>query len=163
MGTTSFFLAHTNGSSLEDQMSAFLTQFYQDRPPAPAVLLSHKPAELPLIRKALQQKFDFHTSWEIPKVNAKRDLVEHALTNAQGALSRKFYETATFESLLDQLATTFQMSERPERIEIYDNSHLQGSHPYGAMVVATPQGFDKKSYRKFSIRPCPSSHFSRGR
>lgn len=156
LGTASFFLAHTDGSSLEDQMAAFLTQFYQDRAPAPTVLLSHKPTELALINDALQQKFGNRTSWEIPKASAKRELVEHALTNAQGALSRKFAETATFETLLDQMAEMFQMPKRPERIEIYDNSHLQGSHPYGVMVVATPQGFEKKSYRKFAIRaPTP--------
>ncbi len=157
LGTASFFLAHTDGSSLEDQTAAFLTQFYQDRAPAPTVLLSHKPTELPLIREALQQKFGSRTSWEIPKASAKRELVEHALSNAQGALARKFSETATFEALLDQMAKTFFMPKRPERIEIYDNSHLQGSHPYGVMVVATPQGFEKKSYRKFAVRSSPSS------
>ncbi|MCE3230095.1 MAG: excinuclease subunit [Alphaproteobacteria bacterium] len=155
-GTASFFLAHTDGASLEGQISAFLTQFYQERSPAPVVLLSHKPTELPLIRKALQEQFGSRTSWEVPKTGTKRELVEHALTNAQGALSRKFAETATFEALLDQMAKTFQLSKRPERIEVYDNSHLQGSHPYGVMVVATPQGFEKKSYRKFMIRsPVP--------
>jgi excinuclease ABC subunit C len=153
LGTASFFLAHTDGSALEDQIAAFLTQFYEDRAPAPTVLLSHKPTELPLIRDALRQKFGVFTSWEIPKATAKRELVEHALTNAQGALNRKFAETATFEALLDQMTQTFQMAKRPERIEIYDNSHLQGSHPYGVMVVATPQGFEKKSYRKFAVRP----------
>lgn len=152
LGTASFFLAHTDGSSLEEQVAAFLTQFYQDRVPAPTVLLSHKPAELPLIREALQQQFGHSTSWEIPKAGTKRELVEHALTNAGEALARKFAQTATFESLLDQMAKTFHMPKRPERIEIYDNSHLQGSHPYGVMVVATPQGFEKKSYRKFAIR-----------
>jgi excinuclease ABC subunit C len=156
LGTASFFLAQTDGSSLEDQIAAFLTQFYQERSPASAVLLSHKPTELPLIRQALQQQFGNHTSWEVPKAGTKRELVEHALTNAQGALSRKFTETATFETLLEQMAKIFHLSKRPERIEIYDNSHLQGSHPYGVMVVATPQGFEKKSYRKFMIRsPVP--------
>ncbi len=157
LGTTSFFLAHTDGASLEDQMAAFLPQFYQDRAPAPLVLLSHKPTELPLIRNALQEQFGIAASWEIPKAGAKRDLVEHALSNAQGALTRKFAQTATFEALLDQMAETFQMPKRPERIEIYDNSHLQGSHPYGVMVVATPQGFEKKSYRKFAIRAATPS------
>jgi excinuclease ABC subunit C len=152
LGTASFFLAHTDDASLEDQIAAFLTQFYQDRAPASMVLLSHKPAELSLISTALQEQFGSATSWEVPKTGAKRELVEHALSNAQGALSRKFAQTATFEALLDQMAETFQMPKRPERIEIYDNSHLQGSHPYGVMVVATPQGFEKKSYRKFAIR-----------
>jgi excinuclease ABC subunit C len=152
LGTASFFLSHTDDSSLEDQIAAFLTQFYQDRAPAAVVLLSHKPAELSLISTALQEQFGVVTAWEVPKVGAKRELVEHALSNAQGALTRKLSQTATFEALLDQMAQTFQMSKRPERIEIYDNSHLQGTHPYGVMVVATPQGFEKKSYRKFAIR-----------
>ncbi|MBX9804473.1 MAG: excinuclease ABC subunit UvrC [Alphaproteobacteria bacterium] len=157
LGTASFFLAHTDDAGLEDQIAAFLTQFYQDRAPASMVLLSHKPPELPLIRKALQEKFGVATSWEVPKSGDKRDLVEHALSNAQGALSRKFAQNATFEVLLDQMAVLFQMSKRPERIEIYDNSHLQGTHPYGVMVVATPQGLEKKSYRKFAIRSSPST------
>lgn len=157
LGTASFFLAHTDGSSLEDQMGAFLAQFYQDRAPAPMVLLSHRPTEFPLIRDALSQKFGVRTSWEVPKVAAKRELVDHALANAQGALSRKFAETATFERMLDHTAKVFQMSRRPERIEIYDNSHLQGSHPYGVMVVATSQGFEKKSYRKFAVRSSVAS------
>lgn len=156
LGTASFFLSHTDDASLEDQIAAFLTQFYQDRAPASLVLLSHKPAELSLISSALQEQFGVVTSWEIPKVGAKRELVEHALSNAQGALTRKLSQTATFEALLDQMAQTFQMSKRPERIEIYDNSHLQGTHPYGVMVVATPQGFEKKSYRKFAIREAAS-------
>ncbi|MGV8949220.1 MAG: excinuclease ABC subunit UvrC [Candidatus Paracaedibacter sp.] len=157
LGTASFFLSHTDDSSLEDQIAAFLTQFYQDRAPAAVVLLSHKPAELSLISTALQEQFGVVTAWEVPKVGAKRELVEHALSNAQGALTRKLSQTATFEALLDQMAQTFQMSKRPERIEIYDNSHLQGTHPYGVMVVATPQGFEKKSYRKFAIREAISS------
>ena len=154
-GTASFFLTHTSESTLEDQMAAFITQFYQERPPAATVLLSHKPTEFPLIRAALQEQFGTRTSWEIPRTGPKYDLVDHALTNAQGALTRKFAQNASFEALLDQAATVFQMPERPMRIEAYDNSHLQGSHPYGVMVVATPQGFDKKSYRKFAIQGAP--------
>jgi len=157
LGTSSLFLAHTDGASLEDQIAAFLPQFYQDRAPASLVLLSHKPTDLSLIREALQEQFGSITAWEVPKVGAKRELVEHALSNAQGALSRKLSETATFESLLDQMVETFRLSKRPERIEIYDNSHLQGSQPYGVMVVATPQGFEKKSYRKFAIRAATPS------
>jgi excinuclease ABC subunit C len=157
LGTTSFFLAHTADSSLEDQMAAFLTQFYQDRAPAPTILLSHKPTELSLIRDALQEQFGSRSFWEVPKSGAKLELVEHALSNAKGALSRKFAQMATFEALMDQMAITFFMPKRPERIEIYDNSHLQGTHPYGVMVVATSQGFEKKSYRKFAIRsPAPA-------
>ena len=157
LGTASFFLMHVNGSTLEDQMAAFLTQFYQGRAPARLVLLSHRPTELPLIKEALKTQFGSQSTWEIPKLGAKRDLVEHALSNAHDALSRKFAENATFESLLDQIGQVFGMTNRPERIEVYDNSHLQGSHPYGVMVVATSQGFEKKSYRKFSIRsPAPA-------
>jgi excinuclease ABC subunit C len=152
LGTASFFLTHVNGSSLEDQIAAFLMQFYEDRAPAATVLLSHKPTELPLIQEALKEKFGICTSWEIPKLGAKRELVEHAIANAQGAISRKLTESATFEVLFDELMKVFQLPKRPERIEIYDNSHLQGSHPYGVMVVANSQGFDKKSYRKFAIR-----------
>ena len=152
LGTASFFLAHTAGSCLEDQMAAFLTQFYNDRPPAPKVLLSHKPAGFSLIRDALAQQFDMRTLWEIPKAGAKRELVDHALSNAQGALKRKFAENIAFEKLFLEISQTFNLPHSPQRIEIYDNSHLQGSHPFGVMVVATPDGFDKKSYRKFAIK-----------
>lgn len=163
LGTASFFLDHTDDIHLADQMAAFLTQFYQERSPAPTVLLSHEPTDFILIQKALQERFQSQTSWEIPTIGTKRELIDHALSNAQGALSRKFAQSSTFEALFDQMTNLFQMPKKPERIEIYDNSHLQGTHPYGVMVVATSQGFDKKSYRKFAIRSTnPSSTLPRG-
>jgi excinuclease ABC subunit C len=150
LGTASFFLSQIEDMALEDQLGAFIPQFYEDRAPASLVLLSHEPTEFLLIQQALGEHYGSRTTWEIPKRSPKQDLVTHALTNAEEALIRK--SAQSFEALLDQLISLFHLSGRPERIEIYDNSHLQGTHPYGAMVVATPQGFDKKSYRKFAIR-----------
>ncbi|MBI1954353.1 MAG: excinuclease ABC subunit UvrC [Proteobacteria bacterium] len=147
-GTESFFLSHAQESSLEESLAAFIKQFYQERSPAPLILLSHPLKDLKVIQKALN---DFHhtsTKWEIPKLGIKKDVIDHALMNAKKSLERKL----SHEKLLEKLATLFDLEESPKRIEVYDNSHLYGSHPYGVMIVATKEGFDKKSYRKFSIK-----------
>lgn len=156
-GTESFFMSHTAQTSLEEQISAFITQFYQDKPPAPLILLSHRPFELSLIGAALQQQHGQKVTLTVPKLGKKLELVTHALANAKEALARKFSEQQTFDKIMDQLTSVFQLPKRPERIEVYDNSHLQGTHPYGAMIVAGQRGFEKKLYRKFTIKSAQPS------
>lgn len=151
-GTESFFMSHTTGTSLEDQIAAFITQFYQDKVPAPLILLSHKPTELSLIAAAFKLRHGIKVTLQVPQMGKKLELVTHALANAKEALARKFSEAQAFEKILDQVATAFGLPKRPERIEVYDNSHLQGTHPYGAMIVAGPKGFEKRLYRKFAIK-----------
>jgi excinuclease ABC subunit C len=151
-GTESFFLKHTSEETAENSLAAFITQFYQERAPASLVLLSHKPSELNLIKDALKQQHQQTTEWQIPQKGLKKEVVEHALMNARGSLERKQSETASMLKIFNEMVDLFDLPNLPQRIEIYDNSHIQGQQAYGVMVVATPQGFEKKSYRKFTIK-----------
>ncbi|MBY0281650.1 MAG: excinuclease ABC subunit UvrC [Alphaproteobacteria bacterium] len=151
-GTESFMLAHTSEETPEASMSAFLTQFYAERIPAPVVLMNHEPEELQLIKDAFKEKHMQTTAWEVPKLGLKKELIDHAFSNAKASLERKQSESASVMKIFNQIAELFELSKVPTRIEIYDNSHIQGTDAYGVMVVANQQGFDKKSYRKFAIQ-----------
>ncbi len=152
LGTESFMMSHSKEQSNEAIMAAFINQFYQNRSPAPIVLLSHAPEELKLITEALKFQHGQSTKWEIPKLGLKRELIEHALSNAKGNLERQHAENASIKKNFQQLTEIFDLPKIPDRIEIYDNSHIQGTDAYGVMVVANQEGFDKKSYRKFVIK-----------
>lgn len=151
-GTESFFLAHGEDATIQEKLAAFVTQFYDERPPSAHILLSHSLEESDLIATALFEKYQHRIRFETPRRGPKYQLMNHALENAEEALTRRFVETATFHRLLDEVGQVFDLSARPQRIEIYDNSHLQGTNPYGVMVVADENGFHKKAYRKFSIK-----------
>jgi excinuclease ABC subunit C len=133
-------------------LSAFLAQFYDDRPPPRLILVSHAIADRALLAEALCTKIGHKIEIALPVRGEKKDLVEHALANAREALGRKLAETSSQEKLLRQLADTFVLPKVPRRIEVYDNSHIQGSNAVGAMIVAGPEGFRKNQYRKFNIR-----------
>ena len=133
-------------------LEAFLTQFYEDRTPPRLVLLSHAPVERTLIEEALSTRAGRKVSVETPQRGEKRDLVEHAHTNAREALGRQLAEGATQKSLLEGLANTFGLDEPPARIEVYDNSHISGTNAVGAMIVAGPDGLSKKHYRTWNIK-----------
>ncbi len=152
LGTESFMLSHSNEQNNEAVMAAFVNQFYRERPPAPVVLLSHTPEEFELITKALKLQHGQITKWEVPKLGLKKELIDHALSNAKGNLERLHAENASIKKVFHDLVDIFYLSKVPERIEIYDNSHIQGTDAYGVMVVANQEGFDKKSYRKFAIK-----------
>ena len=102
--------------------------------------------------EALTTKTGHKIEVAVPQRGEKKDLVEHALANAREALGRKLAETSSQERLLRQLTETFGLPRVPRRIEVYDNSHIQGTNAVGAMIVAGPEGFRKKEYRKFNIR-----------
>ena len=152
LGTQSYPLSHTRDETLEAALGAFLGQFYQERAPAPLVLLNAEPAEFSLIQKALYELHGQKTSWEIPKLGIKRELVDHAMENAKNTLERTNQEDASMNKIFDDMAQLFHLSNDLQRIEVYDNSHIQGKDSFGVMVVATRDGFDKKSYRKFAIQ-----------
>ncbi len=152
LGTESFFLSHTEESTVSEKLAAFINQFYTEREHAPQLLLSHEPVEMNLISQALTLRHGISCRWEVPQKGAKRELVDHALTNAQDAIYRKLAEKATFNQQLDEVAHLFHLDQRPTRIEVYDNSHLQGSNPFGVMIVADESGLNKKAYRKFAIK-----------
>ncbi|MFQ6546666.1 excinuclease ABC subunit UvrC [Aestuariibius sp. 2305UL40-4] len=133
-------------------MQAFLLQFYGDKEPPRLVLLSHGVDDEDLVCEALAQKAGRKVELAVPQRGEKAELVSHALRNARESLARKMSETATQAKLLRGLAEAFDLAEPPGRVEVYDNSHIQGQYAVGAMVVAGPEGFEKGQYRKFNIR-----------
>ncbi|MFC7544315.1 excinuclease ABC subunit UvrC [Siccirubricoccus deserti] len=150
-GNRPFFLAKGEQPA-EEVMGAFLGQLYDDLPPPPLVLLSHAPPEQALIAEALSIKAGRKVELHRPQRGEKRAAVEHAETNAREALERKLAEGTAQEALLQGVARVFDLSATPERIEVYDNSHIQGTNAYGVMIAAGPGGFLKQAYRKFSIK-----------
>jgi excinuclease ABC subunit C len=133
-------------------LGPFLAQFYDGKPCPRLILLSHEVEEQSLIAEALSAQAGRKVEIAVPQRGEKRELVEHALQNGQEAIARKLADTASQQILLDGLAKTFGLEKRPQRIEIYDNSHIMGTNAVGAMVVAGPEGFVKNQYRKFNIR-----------
>jgi excinuclease ABC subunit C len=151
-GNRAYFPKADRSLSAEEVLSAFVAQFYDDRPPPRLILVSHGIADRALLAEALCTKVGHKIEIALPLRGEKKDLVEHALANAREALGRKLAETSSQEKLLRQLADTFALPKVPRRIEVYDNSHIQGSNAVGAMIVAGPEGFRKNQYRKFNIR-----------
>ena len=151
-GNRAYFPKADRSLSGEEVLSAFLAQFYDDTPPPRLILVSHAIADRALLAEALCTKVGHKIEIALPLRGEKKDLVEHALANAREALGRKLAETSSQEKLLRQLAGTFALPNVPRRIEVYDNSHIQGANAVGAMIVAGPEGFRKNQYRKFNIR-----------
>ncbi|NBX42051.1 MAG: excinuclease ABC subunit UvrC [Rhodobacteraceae bacterium] len=141
------------GSESPDEvMEAFLGQFYDNKEPPRQVILSHGLEEAELMEAALGQKRCGKVEILVPQRGEKAELVEGALRNARESLARRMAESATQAKLLRGLADAFGLDGAPARIEVYDNSHIQGAHAVGAMIVAGPEGFLKSQYRKFNIR-----------
>jgi excinuclease ABC subunit C len=151
-GNRAFFPSHTKTEEAPEVLSAFIAQFYDDKPPPPCVLMSHVLAEQELVAEALSLKAGRKVEVLHPQRGEKRAVVAHAETNAREALERKLAESAGQAKLLEGVATLFSLPAPPERIEVYDNSHIMGANPYGVMIVSGPDGFVKAAYRKFSIR-----------
>ncbi|MBR0674188.1 excinuclease ABC subunit UvrC [Roseomonas soli] len=157
-GNRPYFLSHgKQDETPEAVMGTFLAQLYDDLPPPPLVLLSHQPPEAGLIAEALSLKAGRKVELHRPQRGEKKEAVEHAATNAREALERRLAEGTAQAMLLDGVANLFGLPAPPERIEVYDNSHIQGANPYGVMVVAGPSGFMKQAYRKFSIKAAPGN------
>jgi excinuclease ABC subunit C len=133
-------------------LGAFLAQFYDDKPCPRLILVSHAIDDRDLLAEALSTKSGHKIEIMVPQRGEKKDLIAHALANAREALGRKLAEASSQEKLLRQLAETFGLPRVPRRIEVYDNSHIQGTNAVGAMIVAGPEGFSKRDYRKFNIR-----------
>ncbi|HEY7843690.1 MAG TPA: excinuclease ABC subunit UvrC [Bradyrhizobium sp.] len=151
-GNRAYFPRAEKTFTPEEVLSSFLAQFYDDKPPPRLILLSHEIEEAELLADALAVKAGHKVEVSVPKRGEKKELITHALTNAREALGRKLADTATQSRLLDSLATTLALPQTPKRIEVYDNSHIQGTNAVGAMIVAGPDGFVKNQYRKFNIK-----------
>ena len=151
-GNRAYFPRAEKSFTPEEVLASFLAQFYDDKPPPKLVLLSHEIEECELLADALSVKAGSRVEVSVPKRGEKKELIAHALTNAREALGRKLADTATQGRLLQGLVTTLGLSHPPKRIEVYDNSHIQGTNAVGAMIVAGPDGFIKNQYRKFNIK-----------
>ncbi|MBH5391161.1 excinuclease ABC subunit UvrC [Bradyrhizobium diversitatis] len=151
-GNRAYFPRAEKTFTPEEVLGSFLAQFYDDKPPPRNILVSHEIEESELLANALSIKAGHKIEVTTPKRGEKKELVTHALTNAREALGRKLADTATQSRLLDAIATTLGLPHAPKRIEVYDNSHIQGTNAVGAMIVAGPDGFVKNQYRKFNIR-----------
>jgi excinuclease ABC subunit C len=162
-GNRAYFPKAEKSFTPEEVLASFLTQFYDDKPPPKLILLSHAIEEAELMASALSIKAGFKVDVTTPQRGEKKELIAHALTNAREALGRKLADTATQSRLLGGLVTTLGLPHLPRRIEVYDNSHIQGSNAVGAMIVAGPDGFIKNQYRKFNIKsegPTPGDDYA---
>ncbi|AJP71059.1 excinuclease ABC subunit UvrC [Sphingomonas hengshuiensis] len=151
-GHRSFFPAHTNDVPEDEVLSAFLMQFYEDVPPPRNVFVDRELDEAALLAEAMAERAGHKVALSVPQRGARRRLMEQAQRNAVEALDRRLAESTTQARLLAELAEFFDLPEPPDRIEVYDNSHIQGTNAVGAMVVAGPEGFRKGQYRKFNIK-----------
>jgi len=152
-GNRPYFLTHSKSDiTPEEVLGSFLTQLYDDLPPPPLVLLSHDVPDAPLIAEALAIRATRRVELHRPQRGEKRDIVAHAEINAREALERRLAESTAQGQLLDGVQRLFDLPERPERIEVFDNSHIMGTNAYGAMIVGGPAGFTKSAYRKFAIK-----------
>lgn len=151
-GHRSFFPAHTKGVPEEEAMQAFLMQFYEEVPPPKLVLIDRELPDAALLAEALAERAGRKVSLKIPQRGDQRKLLEQATRNAAEALERRLAESSSQAKVMRELAELFELDDLPERIEIYDNSHVSGTNAVGAMVVAGPEGYRKSSYRKFNIK-----------
>jgi excinuclease ABC subunit C len=152
LGNRAYFPAHARDLDEPAVLAAFMGQFYEARPAPKLILISHDVAERELLESALALTAGHKVEIRHPKRGDQKDALDQAVLNAREALARRMAERGTQRQLLEGVARLFGLDGLPERIEIYDNSHIQGSAPIGAMVVAGPEGFIKNSYRKFNIK-----------
>ena len=151
-GNRAYFPKADRSLAAGEVLGAFLAQFYDDKPCPRCIFISHEIEERALLAEALSTKSGYKVEVSMPRRGEKKDLVDHALANAREALARKLAETSSQRKLLELLGEAFGLPRPPRRIEVYDNSHIQGTNAVGAMIVAGPDGFQKNQYRKFNIR-----------
>ena len=150
-GNRAYFPSHDRQLAVEEVLTAFVGQFYDNRPKPPLVLLSHRLVEQDLVAEALSLHGG-RVTLAVPQRGDKKKLVDRIAATAREALGRRLAESASQRQLLDGVAAAFGLSGPLNRIEVYDNSHIQGAHAVGAMIVAGPDGLIKNAYRKFTIR-----------
>ncbi len=151
-GTRAYFPSHDKHVGAAAVLTAFIGQFYDNKPAPKLVLVSHPLEEGTLLAEALSLNAGHKVSLSAPQRGEKRRLIDHALANAREALGRRMAAGASQRKLLDGVAAAFGLDQSPQRIEVYDNSHISGSNAIGAMIVAGPEGLMKNAYRKFTIK-----------
>lgn len=158
-GNRAYFPRHAADDLSEDILGAFLAQFYESKPVPRDILLSHPATDSGLLEEALtlRVKGKYKVRLSVPEKGQKKRLIDLVMNNAREALAREALQLAGTGKLLDGVATLFGMEEPPERIEVYDNSHISGTNMVGGLIVAGPEGFRKNAYRKFNIRQAEAS------
>lgn len=151
-GHRSFFPVHTADVATEEVLESFMAQFYEEVPPPRLILTDREPAECELMALALAERAGGKVRIEVPQRGDRTRLIKQAQRNAVEALDRRLAETTSQGRIMDDMVEAFGLEGVPDRIEIYDNSHIQGAHALGAMVVAGPEGFRKNAYRKFNMK-----------
>lgn len=151
-GNRSYFPAHSQDAEAEEIMAAFLGQFYADKDPPSRILVNVLPAEAEIVASALRAKAGHRVMVAVPHRGERKRILDRAMDNARDALGRRLAESSAQVKLLEGVAEVFGLDAMPNRVEIYDNSHIQGAHAVGVMVVAGPTGFMKAAYRKFTIK-----------
>jgi excinuclease ABC subunit C len=151
-GHRAIFPSHTQGVDEAEVLARVLAQFYEEVPPPRTILVDRILPERELLEQALCELTGHRVEISIPQRGDRRRLMEQASRNAAEALDRRLAESGTQAKILRELTEFLELPEEPKRIEIYDNSHIQGAKAVGAMVVAGPEGFLKNQYRKFNIR-----------
>jgi excinuclease ABC subunit C len=151
-GNRAYYPAHAGEASAAEILEAFAAQFYAERAPPRLVLLADDPPQRGLLAEALSVRADRKVELAVPSRGEKRKLVEIARANARAALARRLSETSAHTQLLERLADTLDLAEAPARIEVYDNSHIQGTNAIGAFIVAGPEGLERRHYRTFNIK-----------
>ncbi len=151
-GNRAYFPRVDRSDEDPDILDAFLGQFYEDKPIPRLMLLSHAVPNAELLAEAFSIKAGRKAELAVPRRGEKRQLVDHALTNAREALGRRMAEGSAQAKLLAGVCEVFGLEGAPERIEVYDNSHIMGTNAVGGMIVAGPEGFQKNQYRKFNIK-----------
>lgn len=151
-GATVWYPKHDRDDTPAEVLTAFIAQFYDDKPVPKLILLNHEIEEEELLTEALELKAEHKVEIRTPKRGEKREIVAQAQLNAREALGRKLAETQSQQKIFAAVQKVFDLPEPPRRIEVYDNSHIMGTNMVGGMVVAGPEGFEKNSYRKFNIK-----------
>jgi len=151
-GDRSYYPRHDKDAGAAKVLTAFIGQFYDDKPAAKLILTSIAPENAELLAEALSMKAERRIEIHAPQRGEKTRLVEHARRNAEEALARKLAESASQARLLSGVAEAFNLDAPPKRIEVYDNSHIQGAKAVGAMIVTGPDGFEKSQYRTWNIK-----------
>ncbi len=151
-GNHPYFLKHEDSDEPGEILSSFISQFYTSKLLPERVILSHAVAGRALLEEALSLKAESAVRIEVPKQGDKKKLIDYVLKEAKNALAHKRVTETTGALLFEALAEAFGLDSAPEKIEVYDNSHISGTNAVGAMIAAGPEGFIKKAYRKFNIR-----------
>jgi excinuclease ABC subunit C len=151
-GNRAYYPKADRSLEAREVLESFIAQFYDDKPLPRLILASHDFESRALMDEALSTKAGYKVEIRVPQRGAKSALIDHAVQNAREALGRRLAETSSQRRLLDGVAERFGLAQTPRRIEVYDNSHIQGAHAVGGMIVAGPEGFVKGQYRKFNIK-----------